>query len=156
MRNIVEEEINKGRRNTKHRIVSYNICQLMCRYIYYSVSKKKNQYELYNKGYEKIAYNMNIMTYIRKMNETDLMKHLLFDRDQINLINFLSKPSISLGNKMDIFEDLSRRRNTNMKKEEIDNIFKSYSNEILKPKLKEADVKLMDLFKNEMELLIKE
>jgi hypothetical protein len=158
MKNLVERisNIDPNLKRKKSIIVKYGVCGIFYKYCCFCFSKNKDKHKLYEKGFEKVSYNLNVLTYIRKMHEIDLMKHLLFDEDQINLINFLSKPSVSLANKMDIYEDISKKRNTSMRKDEIDKIYSSYSKEILKTKYKDVDLKLINLFKNEMEHLVHE
>lgn len=60
---------------------------------------------LYSKGFKKFSYNMNISNYIKKMNEIDIFKYLLLKEQQIYLFNFISKPSVSLHHKKEIYQN---------------------------------------------------
>lgn len=50
---------------------------------------------LYEKGMNYFLTNLDIFTYFSKMREIDLIKYFLFDANEINLIHFISKPSVS-------------------------------------------------------------
>lgn len=94
------------------------------------------------------------MTYLRKMHEIDLLKYLLLEEYQIDLLNFISKPSVSLLHKSDIFESMSRKMNTDIDNTEVDNIFECYNTIKEKKNPKNIDIKLLRLFKNEVETLM--
>ena len=55
-----------------------------------------NKEIMFERGLERYLYNLDIFSYFSKMREVDILKHILFSPEQKILIDFLSKPSISL------------------------------------------------------------
>ena len=55
-----------------------------------------NKEIMFEKGLERYLYNLDIFTYFSKMREIEILKHILVSPNQKDLVNFLSKPSISL------------------------------------------------------------
>jgi hypothetical protein len=97
---------------------------------------------------------MNILTYMRKIQEIDILKHILLDEKQKALLNFLSKPSISLLNKHDIHENLHGNYNVNIGKVEIDDIYECYNSIFNREHGNGIDQKLLDMVSYELENLI--
>ena len=56
----------------------------------------QNKEILFEKGLERYLYNLDIFTYFTKTREIDILKHILLTLNQRALLDFLSKPSISL------------------------------------------------------------
>ena len=53
------------------------------------VSKKQKQKNsIIAKAQNKIHYYLDIYTYIKKMQEVDVIKYCMFDEDQLTLVNF--------------------------------------------------------------------
>lgn len=60
------------------------------------VEKKGKVFESANKIFHK---NLDVINYMKKMQEIDIMKFLILDNETLDLMNFLSKPSVSIGQK---------------------------------------------------------
>ena len=56
----------------------------------------KQKQILFEKGEERYLYNLDIFTYFTRMREIDLLKYILIPSDKKPIIDFLTKPSISL------------------------------------------------------------
>jgi len=112
----------------------------------------KNKF--YEKASKKLNYYFDIFTYVKKMQEIDLMKYLLMDKNQASLFNFLCKPSISMTyNDSDtIYREANKDSVTNTKGEELENINQSYK--VLKDKNDEVNNRLLYLFDYEIDHLL--
>lgn len=66
----------------------------------FSCTKQSERYiyktSLYKEGEKKLNFYIDILTYIKKMQELDLLKLLLLNHNQLKMLNFLSKPAVSL------------------------------------------------------------
>jgi hypothetical protein len=87
--------------------------------------------QLFEKSREKLHYYMDVHTYIKKMQEIDILKFLLLNDDQRTLFNFIAKPSISLTNRNNdkfLHNEILQNQQIgyNLNKEEIKEIMKSY------------------------------
>ena len=124
-----------------------DICCLIfcCR----SISRKK---AIYNESESKFNYYIDIVTYMKKMQEIDIIKYLLLDINTLNLMNFISKPSVSLSQHFehetkehkkffDISEDAVELTEENLKV-----LKKSYLNIISKPRLSLLEKRILELF----------
>jgi len=113
------------------RPLDFNICEILMKALRCKTKTVKVKTEIYQKATDKFNYYMNIFTYIKKMQEIDLLKYLLFNRDQINLFNFLSRPSISLayGVSDDIYQDVQKNTELShkIKEDELGDIINSYN-----------------------------
>ena len=79
-------------------------------------TKKLNlKNKFYEKASKKMEYYFDIFTYIKKMQEIDIIKYLLLDQDQIKLLNFISKPSVSMNysDSDDIYSNIQKKRMNN-------------------------------------------
>ncbi len=54
--------------------------------------------KLYLLGKQKIDYLLDVLTYLKKVQEIEILSNILLDINQINLVHFLAKPSISISN----------------------------------------------------------
>lgn len=111
---------------------------------------------LYEKAAVKMDYYFDIFTYVKKMQEIDLMKYLLLDKQQIKLFNFISKPSISMNysDSDDIYQTYKENKllKSKLEIEELEEIIKSYNN--LKSRHDEINNKLFYLFDYEIDHLV--
>ena len=89
---------------------------------------------------------------MKKMQEIDIIKYLLLDINTLNLMNFISKPSVSLSQSFehetkehkkffDISEDAVELTEENLKV-----LKKSYLNIISKPRLSLLEKRILELF----------
>jgi hypothetical protein len=73
---------------------SINYVSSIFTYICFWTSKyQKRKLELLQNAERKIFYYLEVFNYIKKIQEVDLMKYCLFDKEESFLLNFLSYPS---------------------------------------------------------------
>ena len=91
------------------------------------------------------------------MQEIDLLKYCLLNKEQINLFDFLAIPPISLGNNDNnsIYKEFENRQKKNKKYgiEEINELFKSYNIIRDKKEICFEDIKLLRLIRAEIDFL---
>ncbi len=107
----------------------------------------------------KIYFYLNIKNYILKMQEIDLLKYCLFNKDQLILLDFLSIPPINSGNISDknnlIYQEFEMKHQ-NFKKfgdKEMNDIYKSYHQILDKKQICFEDIKLLRLIRAEVDYL---
>lgn len=139
-------------------VMNFSVWEIILKTVFCCCPAKTMQVknELLKKGEEKFLQHMDILSYVRKMQELDLLKYLLLNQEQITLLNFLSKPSVSLINRKDIFQTISQKSNIDINFEEIDKIHSAF-NKIFDNKIKSAiDTRLIDVVSYEIDSLISE
>ena len=134
-----------------------NLCHILWATIcFWSSKKQKKRYDMIEKVQKKIHYYLDIYTYIKKMQEIDIMKYCLFDEDQLSLIKFLSKPPVKLGTSpIGIYKEFEEHQVNYQKinKNEIDNLFRAYNELRNKKEITFEDLKLLRLVKAEVNFL---
>lgn len=150
IREDIKKNINKPVK------MGYNTCQVICNLIFFCCKRKQTNFkhQLFKKAKKKFKYNMNILTYMRKIQEIDIIKHILLDDKQKILLNFLSKPSISLLNKHDIHKNLHGNYNVDIGKSEIDSLYDCYNTIFRREHHNDTDQKLLDMVSYEIDNLI--
>ncbi len=116
----------------------------------------QNQEILFEKGLERYLYNLDIFTYFTKTREIDILKHILLTSNQRALLDFLSKPSISLiikDSESPLTKSLNIFDNTLSNIENFYSSFVNCNNEYLK-KRTESHEKLLKLTAYELYQLI--
>ena len=90
------------------------------------------------------------------MQEIDILKYLLFDKNQINLFNFLTKPSVSklYSDSDDIYQNIQKNREFHheIQIEEVNDIIKSYDS--INGNNDDLNKKLLYLFNYEVDNLL--
>ena len=118
--------------------------------------KLNHKYSLLRKCELKIHYYLDIYTYIKKMQEIDLIKYCLFDQEQMKLFNFLAKPPVKFSDKnIGIYKEFEKEQINYSKtsKKEMDEIFEAYSCIGKKNELTFEDIKLLRLVNADIEFL---
>ena len=118
----------------------------------------QNKENLFSKGLERYLYNVDIFTYFTKMREIDILKHILLTANQRAMLDFLSKPSISLiikDSESPLTKSLNIFDNTLSNIENFYNSFVKCSDEYLKKRTESHD-KLLRLTAYELYQLIQE
>jgi hypothetical protein len=114
----------------------------------------KNQ--LYERATQKLNYYFDVFTYIKKMQEIDIIKYLLLDQDQVKLFNYISKPSVSLSysDSDDIYQNVQKNREVKIRMRigELEEIIESYK--LLKNRDDSINNRLFYLFDYEIDHLI--
>lgn len=136
--------------------LDFNLCEIILKTLGCKTKSVKVKTEIHQKAADKYNYYMDIFTYIKKMQEIDLLKYLLLNKDQITLFNFLSKPSVSLlyGVSDDIYQDIEKNREVShkLKEDELEEIIKSYNK--LKQNNDSINKKLFYVFDYELDHLL--
>jgi hypothetical protein len=105
-------------------------------------------------GEYKIFFYLDVLTYIKKMQEVDIIKYLLLSADQLYLFNFLSKPSISTNDITSMVYtefQTEQKRTLTLTKEEIHRMKDCYQNILGQNELTYQDKKLVNLIDAEID-----
>jgi hypothetical protein len=119
----------------------------------------KKKINIFTNAEMKFNYNLDLVTYMKKMQEIEILKFLILDKDTIRLMNFIAKPSISFTNKeindteYDLFFSERKKINT-LDENNIDNVKIAFDNILTKKKLKTVDKRILKLFKLQVEDLL--
>jgi len=94
---------------------------------------------------------MDLITYMKKMQEIDIIKYLLLDTDTLNLMNFISKPSVSLTKSKIETKEYKKFFNINeeaimLDEQNIDSLKRSYLKIISKPQITYLEKRILELF----------
>ena len=126
-------------------------------FLFCCLKTQKKRYNAIKSAKFRIHYYMDIFNFIKKMQEIDLLKYCLFDKDQIMLFDFTSKTPFKIGN--DGEEIIFREREKiminkkNFEKDDLDDIFNSYRIIRIKDEFSFEDLKLLELVKSEVAFL---
>ena len=123
---------------------------------FWTSKRQKRRHRLISKAESKIHYYLDIYTYIKKMQEIDLLKYCLFDEDQSTLFKFLSKPPIQLGTgPLGLYKEFEQSQVNYKKldKPEIDALYHSYKTIRDKEEITFEDLKLLRLVTAEIKFL---
>ena len=119
--------------------------------------KNKRKVIVLQKAEDKINFYLDIMTYLRKMQEIDALKYILLTKEQLTLFNFLSVSTLSTSeSKSEIYKEfLEEQENKKaLGTKQLENIHEAYESIINKSEFSVADHKLVKLFNSEVEDLI--
>ena len=91
-------------------------------------SKKiKLKKKLFYTGQKRFYFQLDILTYLEKIQQIDIIHNILFNNKEKKMIRFLSKPAISLNNENNDFKKISDKQyHPYNNQSEIDEIFKYY------------------------------
>ena len=137
---------------------SINYVSSIFTYICFWTSKyQKRKFELLQNAEKKIFYYLEVFNYIKKIQEVDLMKYCLFDKEESFLLNFLSYPSfrtcsniINETNKEFESEQIPYQK---LQKKEIDEVFNYYNYIKNKENITKKNIKLLKLMDAEVDIL---
>jgi hypothetical protein len=105
-------------------------------------------------GKVKVNFYLEVLTYIKKMQEIDIIKYLFLSADQLFLFNFLSKPSVSTNDvSSQIYKEfeMEQKKNLSLTKYEIDQMHQCYTNILAQSELSIQDKKLINIIDAEIE-----
>jgi len=154
------EIIPQTQKNKKEQedIVKLNIIQIVYAALCSFCSKKWNiKYRLIKIAEKKIHYYMDIVTYIKTIQEFELLKEMLFNENFLRLFQFVCKPTMKILNDDFVFCYHFEREYIPFKKigkEEIDNLYLNYK-EVLQQEKSIEKLKLLNFIKTEIEFLEK-
>ena len=129
---------------------------LRASYCYCCSRKQKRRNLMLKKCEYKIHYYLDIYTYIKKMQEIDLIKYCLFDENQMKLFRYLSTPPVKLSEKnIGIYKEFEEQQinYSNIGKNEIDKLVDSYIKIDKKKDITFEDIKLLRLVNAEVDYL---
>ena len=124
---------------------------------YWTSKYQKRRYELLNEAERKVHYYLEVFNYIKGMQEIDLLKYCLFDKEQITLFDYLASPPLKTSSKKmnAIYKEFeSEQVNVGkIQKKEIDKVYDCYNIIRNKNSVTFEDLKLLRLINAEVELL---
>ena len=151
-------KINKKFKNKNLKILPISYCEnILVKLCFHCCEKQRKRFNIIHIAENKIYYYLNIHQYIIKMKEIDLFKYCFFNKEQINLFDYLAIPPINLGNDNNnnsIYKEFEKQKR--IKKygvEEINEIFKSYNSIRDKKEICFEDIKLLRLIRAEVDFL---
>lgn len=81
--------------------------------------KLKMKNILLKKARKKLYFQLDILTYLKNMQLLELLNFILLDPKENIILKVLSKPSISLVNRIDIYDQLYLRHNVDLNEWEM-------------------------------------
>lgn len=130
----------------------------ICCFLFCCRSFKKKR-TIFKNAEEKFNYNIDLVTFMRKMQEVEILKYLVLDKNTLQLMNFISKPCIAMTNNQIEDEEYQEffsniEDNNNMSTENIDNVKRSYDNLVAKSQRSYAEERIMRLFDMQIQEII--
>ena len=143
--------VNNYKNMNTHSQVHFHIFEIILFLFFPCCSTKSfnTRKALYAKGLKKLSFQLDVLTYLKKMLQLELMSYVLLDYNMNQMIHCLSKPSISLNNTKDIFDYLTLQYATDISKKEKEEVTKYviYLNEKVNKTFIEK--KLIEIAKNQ-------
>lgn len=105
--------------------VNFKLHEVVITVLFPCINYKKIQIKklLFNQGFAKLSYQLDILTFLKKMQQIDLLNYILLEPKQSKMIHFLSKPSLSLNNTKDLFDFLQLKHNVDVSDKEIEEFY---------------------------------
>ena len=140
----------------QQRFVNYNMFYVILISLCKCFPKLKLKHKMIKIGEKKMNYYMDIVTYIKTIQEFELLKEILFDENYLKLFQFISKPTIKI-----IHDDIVFCQNfqselisfKDIDKKEIDELYLNYKKIIKQEKTTER-LKLVNILKQELNFLL--
>jgi len=158
---LLEKEPDKPETKVKetHLMGCWDVCMF---YICCGKDRRsKERLELYEKAEKNYFYSVDIITYVKKMQELDILKFMLLDEDSLRIMNFISKPGVSYiehdaGKKKNPFfyDGVSDFQKEPNRIEEIENLKFSYQNLKNKKDITSAEKKIVEYFESQVNDII--
>ena len=137
--------------NSKNQLIKLTIGEIIVNIFCFYCHSNSKKYKLLKKAEKVIYYYMDIITYISTVQESQLLKKLIFDIDSLTIFDFVCKPIMKVKNNNFIFSDnfnMSSVKKVNEK--EIDNLYSIYININNKKNLPNEKMKLLNFFQNDI------
>ena len=115
-----------------------------------------NKHKIFQNAEKKFNHNIDLVTFMKKMQEVEILKYLLLDADTLQLMNFISKPCVSLSNEVIQDEEYkqffeNREDYNNLSKKNIDVVKKSYDKISAKQNISFTENRIIKLFDLQMQ-----
>ena len=135
--------------------IHFNIFHLIVNSVCPCVSWKKLKVKKYllGKAREKLFFQLDVLNYLKKMQLLELLVYALLEPEENTILQFLSKPSISLAQKTDIYDRIHQTNNFDFK--EIDELYTAVRKLASKSDKTEMQKRLFNITRSEMGLWIK-
>ena len=153
----IKQDINDNKK-AEEDFANMNVVSSVFSKIFFWISKyQRRKNELLKLAEGKIHYYLEIFNYIKGMQEIDLLKYCLFDKEQINLFEFLACPPFKTNtNQYDgIYKEFENKQVifNKIRKKEINNVYHSYNLIRSRNDITFEDLKLLRLVNAEVGLL---
>ena len=139
-------------------LVKLNIIQIVYAALCSFCSKQWNiKYRLIKSAERKIHYYMDIVTYIKTVQEFELLKEILFNENYLRLFQFVCKPTMKILNDECMFCHHFEREYIPFKKigkVEIDSLYLNYK-QVLQQEKSIEKLKILNFMKGEIDFLEK-
>lgn len=130
------------------------ICKLFC------CKNSNKKQKIFDIAEKKFNHNLDMVTYMKKMQELDIIKYIILDKNTLELVNFISKPCISLSPKgienpeyKLFFENIENKNSISY--QNIDKIKKIYDTISNQSEKNYFEKRILDLFELQIEEIIK-
>ena len=113
----------------------------------------KKKLNLSNKGKRNLFFQLDILTFIKNTQTLEILTYILLEPYQRTMLKFLSKPSISLVNKLNIMEHLTDNIYIDINDEELNEfctMFKYLQNSNSKNNIEKRLFQLVNLEMNNL------
>lgn len=147
----------RKKKNSKENPFIIRLSDICC-FVFCCRSLKKKRI-IFKNAEEKFNHNIDLVTFMRKMQEVEILKYLVLDKDTLKLMNFISKPCIAMTNAKiedeeykEFFEN--NDDSNNMSNENIDNVKKSYDNLVAKTQRSYTEERIIRLFDTQIQDII--
>jgi hypothetical protein len=108
-------------KDKKEIMLTYSIIELLFVFICPCLSWEKLRLKniLLDKGRKKLYFQLDILTFLKNMQLLELLNYVILEKHENLILKILSKPSISLVNRMDIYEQLHMKYNVDITDKEM-------------------------------------
>jgi hypothetical protein len=160
MRKIKKTEIKTQSPHSKKNqeaLVKLSLYQIIRNFFCYWCNKSwKRKNKLIKSAEKKINYYMDIITYVKTIQEFELLKEVLFDENTLRLFQFISKPTMKIVNNDFLCCHHFLKEYIpfkNIGKNEIDQLYQNYK-EVLQEGKSMEQLKLLSFIKGEVNFLV--
>lgn len=121
--------------------------------------KRSKKHIIFENAEKKFDHNLDMVTYMKKMQELDIIKYLLLDKNTLQLVNFISKPCISMSSKSiedpeyKLFFEIKEDGNS-VSYQNIDVVKKCYDTILAKKDKTSVESRILQLFDLQIEEII--
>jgi len=119
---------NKNNNNIEFTSIKHNCYEMIIYFIcpYCALKKLKEKNILFNKGKNQLFFQLDIISYLRKVQQIELLNYIILDPGKNTILDFLSKPLISYHKENNFYNKIALRYNNNITENEIENFIKYY------------------------------